>query len=653
MISGIDIHGLDHGIRPQDDFYRHVNGKWLAATDIPADHGSYGAFQALRAQVQSQLRELIEDLPIDGGRVDDDEQKMARLYAAFMDEGALQPLGLNPLQGELTRISALEHHSQIPALITHLNRIGVRAPLALRVVQDARDPSRNTLELQQDGLGLPDRDYYLRDDAECPRIRAQYLEHIERMLALTGDADAGRQARAVAALETALAAAQCSRSDERDPLKAYNRIAIGRLESLAPAGNWRAGLAAAGLAGSTGLLILRQPRYFSALDRLLRQTPLADWKTYLRWRLLTAFAPYLSRGYVDEHFAFNGTALRGIPRNRDRWRRGVELVDSLMGDALGRLYVSAHFPAQFKARIDQLMAHLLAAFRDRLDALDWMGPDTRRRAQFKLSKLRVKIGYPPAWRDYDAVHISRGDLVGSVINARRCEFNRNLRKLDHAPDRSEWALTPQTVNASYNPQLNDVTFPAAILQPPFFNPRADDAVNFGAIGAIIAHEISHGFDDQGSKYDGDGSLLDAPGWFCAGDLERFRERTGELVTQYAQFAPLPGYRTNGELTLGENIADNSGLAVAYRAYRLSLAGKASPMIDGLSGDQRFFIGWAQAWRSKTRDRQRITSLASDPHAADEIRGIVPAMNQTPFHAAFSIGTGDRMYLPPDSRISVW
>jgi predicted metalloendopeptidase len=400
-------------------------------------------------------------------------------------------------------------------------------------------------------------------------------------------------------------------------------------------------------------LVISQPSYLTGFARLLRQTPLPAWRAYFRWHLLSSFAPYLSRAFVAENFAFYGTVLRGTEQDQPRWKRGVRLLDEAIGEGLGRLFVAAYFPPEAKQRMDRLVKNLLAAYQADLASLDWMSPQTQRKAQEKLAKFTTKIGYPEKWRDYGALRIQRGDLFGNVLRARTFDYERNLHKLGQPIDRTEWEMTPQTVNAYYEPERNEIVFPAAMLRPPFFDAAADDAANYGAIGAVIGHEISHGFDDQGSQYDGDGNLLTPPGWFTDADLARYKERTLALVKQYSAYAPVPGYPINGELTLGENIADNSGLAIAYKAYRLSLNGVEAPLIDGFTGDQRFFIGWARAWRSKVRENQAILWIKSDPHSPDRFRGQLPEMNLAPFYAAFDVRPGDRMYLPPASRVTLW
>ena len=653
LVSGIDTQYIDGSVRAQDDFYRHVNGKWLDTIQIPPDKGSYGSFVKLQDDSMDQLHRIIEALVKPGGADSPDEHKIAALYSSFMDETALQGLGTRPLQAEFARIEALKSKRQIPALIAHLNRIGITAPYTPSVHQDAKDSTHYVFDLGQDGLGMPDRDYYLQDAAQLKQIRTAYQAHIERMLKLAGDQDAANEAQQIMALETALARVQWTRVENRDPVKTYNKYPFAKLATLAPGYDWKLYLADSGVAGHTDFLVISQPTYISALNGLIASTPLPAWKSYFRWHVLSDYSPYLSKPFVEEHFAFYGTALQGIKQDRPRWQRGVRLVDGSIGEALGKLYVAQYFPASSKARMDQLVHNLIAAYRADIATLDWMSEPTRQKAEGKLDKLAIKIGYPVRWRDYSALQFSKDDLVGNVRRANEFEYNRNLHKLGHPVDRTEWEMTPQTVNAYYDPEHNEIVFPAAILQPPFFNPRADDAVNYGGIGAVIGHEISHGFDDQGSQYDADGNLLSPPGWFTQQDLDRFKARTHALVAQYAAYEPVPGYHINGELTLGENIADNSGLAIAYKAYRISLDGHEAPVIDGLTGDQRFYMGWAQVWRAKSRENLMIMRLKSDPHSPERFRGTIPEMNQAPFYAAFDVKPGDRMYLPPDKRVSLW
>jgi predicted metalloendopeptidase len=652
LVAGIDVQYVDDGVRPQDDFFKHINGKWLGATEIPADKASYGSFDKLFDDSEAQLRSIVDDLQKSAAK-DADQQKIADLYASFMDEPALEGLGLKPLETEFAKVDALKDKKEIAGLIAHFNQVGVAAPYTPGVHQDAKDSTKYVFDLGQDGLGMPDRDYYLQHDDKMEQARKQYGLYIEKMLTLAGDKDAAQNAKDILALETELARVQWTKVQNRDPVKTYNKVKFAKLAALAPGYDWQAYLADSGVNGKTDYLVVSQPSYISGFNKLLQKTPLPVWKAYFRWQLLNDFAPYLSKNFVDERFAFYGTALHGIPQNRPRWKRGIALVENSIGESLGKLYVAQYFPPEAKARMDQLVQNLLAAYKADIDTLDWMSPDTKQKAKDKLAKFTTKIGYPPKWRDYGALQIAKDDLTGNVLRARSFEYNRNLNKLGKPIDRDEWGMTPQTVNAYYNPEMNEIVFPAAILQPPFFNPKADDAVNYGGIGAVIGHEISHGFDDQGSQYDGQGNLLSAPGWFTKEDLAKFKAKTHALVEQYAAYEPVPGYHINGELTLGENIADNSGIAIAYKAYKLSLGGKEASVIDGLSGDQRFYAGWAQAWRGKTRTNALIVSIKTDPHSPESIRGTVPEMNQASFYDAFGIKEGDKMYLPPEKRVSLW
>jgi predicted metalloendopeptidase len=653
LASGIDMQFVDAGVRAQDDFYRHVNGVWLDNTEIPPDKGRYGSFDKLAEDSLEQLRGLVEQLQRSTDAADPDQKKIVDLYASFMDEPELERLNLEPLAGEFDKLAALKRKAQIPAFIAHLNRVGVGAPYHPQVHQDAKDASRYVFDLAQGGLGLPDRDYYLGSEERLQQVRAKYRQHIEAMLRLAGDGDAAHEADEILALESSLARAQWTRVDNRNPVKVYNRIELAALPALTPGYDWNAYLSDADVSGRIDYVIVSQPSYLTAFGELLQTTALPVWKSYFRWRLLSEFAPFLSSKFVDESFAFYGTAVRGIAQNRPRWKRGIGLVDGAIGEGLGRLYVSRFFPPGHKERMDRLVGNLLTAYRNEIEALDWMSPETRQKAQHKLAKFTTKIGYPVKWRNYSALHLAPGDLVGNVMRSNEFDYHRNIAKLRRPVDRDEWHMAPQTINAYYNPELNEIVFPAAILQPPFFNARADDAVNYGGIGAVIGHEISHGFDDQGSQYDGNGNLLNTPGWFTQADLDRFKARTRALVAQYAAYAPVPGFPINGELTLGENIADNSGLAIAYKAYRLSLGGRPAPVIDGLTGDQRFYMGWAQVWRSKTRDDEAIMRIKSDPHSPAQFRGALPERNLASFYEAFDVREGDKMYLPPEQRVTLW
>jgi putative endopeptidase len=652
-VSGIDLKYLDRSVRPQDNFYQYVNGGWLATTEIPADRSRYGVFDKLGDDALDQLRGIVEGLSQGAAPADPERRKIADLYSTFMDEAALEQQGLQPLAAEFARIDAIRTKKQIPDLIAHFNQIGVTAPITPDVEQDAKDSTRYVFALYQDGLGMPNRDYYLLNDERLKQARDEYGKYIEKMLTLAGDSNAPAKARDILALETALAKVQWTEVENRDPVKTYNRVVIAELPRLASGYDWQAYLVATGVDGKADSLVITQPSYISGFNAILARTPLATWKTYFRWRMLDDSAPYLSSAFVAANFAFHGTVLRGAPENRPRWKRGVTLLGISLGEALGKLYVAKYFPPESKARADELVKNVLAAYKADINTLGWMSPATRQKAQAKLAKFTPQIGYPDKWRDYSALKIVKGDLIGNVLRANEFEYRRNLNKLGKPVDRNEWSMTPQTVNAYYSQRMNKIVFPAAILQPPFFNAKADDAVNYGGIGAVIGHEISHGFDDKGSQYDGDGNLVGTPGWFTQADYDAFRAKTHALVMQYAAQEPVPGYHVNGELTLGENIADNSGLAIAYKAYELSLGGKPAPVIDGFTGEQRFYMSWAQVWRGKGRDGDSVVRIKTDPHSPAKVRGTVTLMNQTAFYRAFGIKPGDKMYLDPQKRVNLW
>jgi len=649
--SGIDLQYLDHSVRPQDDLYQYLNGKWLRDFQLPPDKALVGSFSMVDDATEAQLRLIIDSLSTPGASDSDpDAKKLGDLYASFMDEAQLETLGLKPLQAEFASIDAISDKSALPALIAHMNQIGVGAPYGFGIAQDSKDSTHYAVILSQGGLGLPDRDYYLKDDAKLKDAREKYLAHIEKMSAMAGERDAAANAAAILALETSIARAQWTRVEQRDPVKTYNKTAIAELSTLMPGYDWQRYIQSAGIGGKVESVIVRQPSYFGALSTLVGATPLPVWKAYFKWRVLSASAPYLSKQFVDESFAFSGGVLRGIPQNQPRWKRGIALLDNDLGEALGRLYVQRFFPPAYKERMQVLVANLLEAYRQDISTLDWMSAETKVGAQAKLAKLVPKIAYPDQWRDYSALKISRDDLRGNVVRATEFEYRRNLDKLGKPIDRGEWRMTPQTVNASYNSTRNEITFPAAILQPPFFNAAADDAVNYGGIVAVIGHEISHGFDDAGSQFDADGNLQD---WFTKADHDKFAAKTKALIAQYDAYEPVPDYHVNGALTLGENIGDNSGLAIAYKAYKISLGGREAPVIDGFSGDQRLYLGWVQVWRGKVREAEAIQRIKTDPHSPPSVRGTAPLRNQAGFYSAFKVKPGDKMYLPPDQRVSIW
>jgi putative endopeptidase len=648
--SGIDLQYVDTSVRPQDDVYQYLNGKWLRNYQLPADKAGVGSFTVVQDKTEEQLRTIVDGLDQASGNEDADAKKLADLYASYMNEDQLEALGLKPLLAEFAAIDAIKDKNAIPIVMARMIEIGAGAPFNLRVNLDARNSAQYAVILQQSGLGMPDRDYYLKDDAKLKEARTSYRAHIEKMLSMAGQAKAAQQAAAILDLETSLAKIQWTRVEDRDPIKTYNKTALSELAALMPGYDWPRYVRASGIESKVDYVIVSQPTYFTSLGKAITATPLPEWKAYFKWRVLSAFAPYMSKTFVDERFAFTGGVLRGVPENQPRWQRGITMLDGSMGEALGKLYVAKFFPPQNKARMQALVQNLLEAYRRDIDTLDWMSAETKVGAQAKLAKMLPKIGYPDHWRDYGALKISRDDLLGNVMRANDFEYRRNLAKLGKPVDHSEWGMRPQTVNASYNPTRNEITFPAAILQPPFFDAGADDAVNYGGIGGAIGHEMSHGFDDQGSQFDADGNLHD---WFTKADHDKFAEKTKALVAQYNVYEPVPDYHVNGALTLGENIGDNSGLAIAYKAYRISLAGHEAAVIDGLSGDQRLYLGWVQVWRGKVREAEAIQRIKTDPHSPPAVRGTAPMRNQPGFYAAFGLKPGDRMYLPPNQRVSIW
>nr|WP_229423336.1 M13 family metallopeptidase [Massilia frigida] len=651
-ISGIDMQYIDSSVRPQDDFFSYLNGVWLKNTDIPSDKSSWGTFAKLRDDTLPQLRTLIETAQNEKNKKAGSEaQKIGDLYNSYMNEAKLEKLGYKPLAGELQRVRALRDKKAIPALIAHLTQIGVAAPYGIYVGQDSRESTRYATYISQGGLGLPDRDYYLKkDDAKLADVRAKYERHIEKTLGMAGHKDAAAAAKAILALETALAEVQWSKVELRDPVKRYNKVEIAKLGELTPGYDWKSALGAANVAGKVDYVIIGQPSYLSGFNQVLEKTDLATWKSYFEWHLLTSYAEYLSKEFVDADFAFFETVLKGVPEQEPRWKNGVSTVNGALGEAVGKEYVGKYFPAERKARMEELVQNLLVAYKQSIDTLDWMGPETKKEAQAKLAKFRPKIGYPSKWRDYSALTVKQDDLVGNMMRARTFAYNRSINKLGKPIDREEWGMTPQTVNAYYSSTMNEIVFPASILQPPFFDMRADDAVNYGAIGAVIGHEISHGFDDKGSQSDGDGNLRE---WWTKEDRAKFQAKADMLVKQYSGYSPLKGYNVNGELTLGENIGDNSGVAIAYKAYKLSLGGKPAPVIDGLTGDQRFFMGFGQVWRMKMREAQQIVQVKTDPHSPGQFRANGTMMNQPAFYEAFGVKEGDKMYLPPKERVTIW
>jgi len=646
-ISGIQSADIDKSVRPQDDLFQYANGTWLKNVPIPADRSSYGVDSLMAERSLLLQRDLIDAAQTAS---DAEARKVSDLYSSYMNEARVERLGTKPLHVELERVAVLKRTDEVPLLMAHLDRLGIGSPLAGFVRPDSKRSTQYAFWFSQSGLGLPDRDYYLSDDARLAGFRAKYKEHVEKMLRLLGEAGPGTQADKILALETALAKIQWTRVANRDAQKTYNPQTPAQLAQLAPAIDWRAYFTELGLTNALPTLIVRQPDYLQGLSQLIQSTPVATWQSYFRYRLLSARAPYLPRVFVDEDFAFNEQVLRGTQQAPERWKRGTRLVDRLMGEASGKLYVAKYFPPATKARIDELVRNLLKAYATSIDQLPWMSAATKVEAQAKLRKINVKIGYPDHWRDYSALLIVPDDLLGNMRRAQQFERNRKLAQLGGPIDRSEWNMTAPTVNAYYNPSVNEIVFPAGQLQPPAFDPAADDAFNYGSIGATIGHEISHGFDDQGSQYDSDGNLRD---WWTQEDHAKFKAKTELLIKEYDAFEPVPGFHVNGALTLGENIADIAGIEIAYKAYLASLNGHAPPVIDGMTADQRFYIGFAQSWLGKSRDESTIAQVKSDPHSPAKYRTNGVVIHMPTFYSAFAVTPADKMFVPPEARVTLW
>lgn len=648
--SGIDSSGVDASVRIQDNLFMHVNGNWLKNTEIPADKPMWGSFIELDDQVKPQLKGIIEGINADAP-AGTDEQRIRDMYQSYMDTAAIDAMGAKPLVPLFAEVDALTDKAQIPALIAHYNLVGIGAPFDFGVSPDDKDSTQYAVHLSQSGLGLPDREYYLsQDDAKLKSARDAYVKHMEKMLTMAGDANAAANAQTILKLETALAQVQWTKVELRDPVKNYNKVAVADLNAMTPGFDFQAWDKSVGVDGKITSVIVGQPGYMTGFAKVLQEMSLDDWKVYFKWRALSAVASLLPDNFADERFAFYGTTLRGIPQQQERWKRAIDKTDRSLGEPLGKLYAAKYFPPEYKARMEKLVSNLMAAYAKSIDHLDWMSADTKKQAQLKLKTMAVKIGYPDKWRDFSGLVISKGDLVGNSLRSAEFESAYQISRLGKPINRAEWGMFPQTVNAQYDPQFNDITFPAAILRPPFFNANADEAVNYGAIGAVIGHEISHAFDDEGSQYDEKGNLRN---WWTDSDHKKFAAKTAALVKQYSAISPLPGYTVNGELTLGENIADNSGLAIAMKAYRISLNGKPAPVIDGMTGDQRFYLGFAQVWQMKVRDAFALELLKVDPHSPAIARTNATVQNQPDFYKAFNVKPGDKMYVAPKDRVIIW
>ncbi|PKW25884.1 M13 family metallopeptidase [Phycicoccus duodecadis] len=649
MKSGIDTAAIDASVRPQDDLFAHANGTWLATTEIPDDRGRYGTFDVLREAAEEHVRAIIDEVAAGSPAPGTVAAKVGDLYSSFMDHERVERLGAEPLAADIERVTQVRDASGVLALLGSFARDGVEGLVQPYVNTDDRDPDRYVVYLEQAGIGLPDESYYREE--QYADLRAAYTAHVGRMLSLVAWPGAEAAAERVMALETRIAAGHWDKVSNRDPVKTYTLLDGDGLRRLCHI-DWPAYLEGMGAPeGAFAAVVVRQPDHLRSVEAALAEVPVETWRDWLVWQLVHAHAPYLSSVFVDENFDFYGRTLSGVPTLRERWKRGVALVEGALGEAVGRLYVERHFPPHAKERMVELVANLVEAFRQSLSSVPWMGPATRAEALAKLDRFTPKIGYPDVWRDYSALEVEPGDLLGNVKRATAFEVDRNFGKLGAPVDRHEWFMTPQTVNAYYNPGMNEIVFPAAILQPPFFDVEADDAVNYGGIGAVIGHEIGHGFDDQGSQFDGRGELRD---WWTEEDRTAFQARADALIAQFGalETRDAPGRPVNGALTVGENIGDLGGLTIGYSAYRIALGGEPAPELDGLTGAQRFFLGWARVWGGKARTAEAERLLAIDPHSPMDLRANA-VRNLDEFHDAFGVLQGDGLYLAPDERVRIF
>jgi len=653
---GFDTAGMDRTVAPGEDFFAYANGNWARTFEIPADRSSYNSFTRLTEQALTRTRAILDEAAANRD-AKDDEKKIGDYYAAFMDEAGAETRGVTPVRGEINRILALadksalsrEMGATVRADVDLLNATDYYTdrPFGLWVSQDIDNPQRNAPYLVQGGLGLPDRDFYL-EGGRMAEIRDQYRAHIARILSLAGIGDAEAKAGRILALETAIAQVHATQVDTNDVRKGANHWSQTDFPLRAPGMDWPAFLGAAGLGGQEDFIVW-QPAAVVGISGLVGSMPLETWKEYLAFRALDRASPFLSKAFVDQNFAFYGSQLSGTPRIQDRWKRGINQTNAALGEAVGKLYVERHFSADTKAKCEEMVRNLIAAFGRRIDRLEWMSAETKARAKAKLGTLTVSIGYPEAWRDYSALEVRRNDPYGNAERASLFEYRRNLAKLGRPVVKTEWYMLPQVVNALNIPLENRLIFPAAILEAPFFDPNADDAINYGAIGAVIGHEVTHSFDSTGALFDENGKLSN---WWKPEDLARFEASGAALAAQYSAYKPFPDLSLNGQLTLGENIADVAGLATAYDAWKMSLNGKEARVLEGFTGDQRLFLGWAQVWRAKFREPALRNYVLTGVHSPGQYRALT-VRNQDPWYAAFDVKPGQALYLAPDQRVKVW
>jgi endothelin-converting enzyme/putative endopeptidase len=649
-VSGIDKSGFDPKVKPEEDFFLSVNGKWLADTKIPDDRADYGSFSILDDRTQEQIKAIIEAAASkENASSDGPAKQVGALYQSFTNTELRNQLGVKPIADIIDQINKLESKDGLGNLLGRFGRIGVEHVISYGVEPDARDSENYIVYLGQSGITLPDRDYYLLDEPRYKEVRAEFVKYVSTLLSAVGYADPQGAANRILEMETAIAKAQWTNVENRDPIKTYNKMTAEELSEKLSGLPWKDLVAEAGF-DQQKVFVVQQPSFIEAVNKMVAEVELNTWKEYLLFHAIDSSAGLLSEEIEKIHFGFHETVISGVAEQLPLWKRGVELCNGLLGMVVGKLYVEKHFSPKAKERMQQLVDNLTRAFGERIDGLEWMGKATKVAAHDKLKQFTTKIGYPDKWKDYSSVEIKADDLVGNVRRVVEFEYNYALKKLGGPVDRSEWFMTPQTINAYYNPLGNEIVFPAAILQPPFFNLEADDAVNYGSIGAVIGHEISHGFDDMGRRFDGKGNLRN---WWSQEDIAEFEKRSTQLIKQYSAYKPFADMNINGELTLGENIGDLGGLSVAYTGYKLSLGGKEAPVIDALTGDQRFFYGWSQIWRRKYREQELKRRLLVDPHSPSRYRVIGIVSNMDAFYEAFDIKPGSAMYIAPENRVRIW
>jgi len=647
--SGINTEYMNTDIKPGDDFFMFVNGKWIEETEIPADKPSYGGFGILRDEAQEDVKVIIEASATGDFAKGTDEQKVGDLYKSYMNMERRNELGAEPLQPLLEKIDAIASYDDFAVFMAYANKRNIDMPLSMGQFEDLKDPEYYAMNIFQGGLGLPDREYYFKDDDKSEEIRAKYVEHIEKMFDLAGFDNGAAAAGTVMALETRIAGKHMKKEDARNWAENYNKVALTDLGDVMPGFNWDGYVSEAGIQ-DIGHVVIYMTDYLGELDEIIQGTDIDTWKTYLEWTALNTAAALLNEELDQQNFEFYRKTLSGVQEQRPLWRRGVNIVNGTLGEVVGKVYVDKHFPPEAKERMLVLVGNLINAYEKSIKELDWMGAETKAEALDKLSKFTPKVGYPDEWRDYSALDIEATDLLGNLERAAVAEYQRRLDRQGGPVDKNEWGMSPQTVNAYYNPAGNEIVFPAAILQPPFFNLEADEAVNYGAIGAVIGHEIGHGFDDKGSTFDGDGKLRN---WWTDEDRAEFERRTGQLVAQYDGYKPFEDLAVNGEFTLGENIGDLGGISIGLLAYQLSLHGEEARVIDGFTGVQRVFLGYGQVWRNKYRDEALRQMIATDPHSPSQYRANGAVRNVPEFYEAFSVAEGDALHLDAEERVKIW